>query len=162
MRGGTAGRATPDAGPVTAEGVPTVHGGAVFAPDASGPVIRPFDVRADNRLQASAQLSFASVGNATPLHRVGTGDVDPEPLFSFDGQLVRARAAVASLRGVARGVQHAVLRQHDRRSRPRSAEDLEVGSTVENTRAGEEPPGPRTALNEPFPRAERAGRRARR
>jgi len=42
--------------------VPTVHGGAVFAPDDSGPVITRFDVGADDRLRAGQQLSFAGVG----------------------------------------------------------------------------------------------------
>jgi hypothetical protein len=42
--------------------VPTVHGGAVFAPDSTSPVITRFDVGPDQRLQPGAQLSFAGVG----------------------------------------------------------------------------------------------------
>jgi hypothetical protein len=42
--------------------VPTVYGGAVFAPDSAGPVITRYDVGAGDQLQVGAQLSFAGVG----------------------------------------------------------------------------------------------------
>ena len=42
--------------------VPTVYGGAVFAPDATGPIITRFDVDSSNQLQPGQQLSFARVG----------------------------------------------------------------------------------------------------
>lgn len=42
--------------------VPTVHGGSVFAPDSTSPVIPRFDVSPDNGLRPGTELSFAGVG----------------------------------------------------------------------------------------------------
>ena len=42
--------------------VPTVWNGAVFAPDATAPVITRFDIGAGDRLERGAELSFAGVG----------------------------------------------------------------------------------------------------
>jgi hypothetical protein len=47
--------------------VPTVFGGAVYAPDSQGPVIRRFDLDADDQLQPGPELSFAGVGMTTVL-----------------------------------------------------------------------------------------------